>query len=351
MKKSSSFLLLALLTLGLLPTNASAQTRVQRGIARMITRTAADPIVPVQGVRVVVGNVATQASDKNGRFSMNITANHDGSYTLGDVRLPKGSKLTLASPSKGKKLYLSKNDLAVTFITAEDRTAVSRATYKRLLSKYNAQAEKLRKLRTELNEKKIELDVGSEEYAKVTAECDSVQKLLNSYFDEKTREQTLKELAKISDDLAVTDYQSLDSLQARIYELKMEGDWPTISALLHDLMGGDAAAWMQRKTDLKDKTEAELSQSIRLTRAALESYREQEQNDSVAHYYELLIDVDPTDVKTIEEAALFEWRQCGNKPKALEYLQKAIDVYSSRQGDNAADIARLRSEIDEINKQ
>lgn len=343
-------ILLASLILCLLPANVLAQTKMQRGIARMITRTAADPIVPVQGVEVVVGNAASKASDKNGRFTLNVTASRDGSYTLAAVRLPKNSKLVLASPSKGKRLYLSKNDLAVTFITTEDRNAVSRATYKKLLSKYNAQAEHLRKLRRELTEKKSELDANSAEYAKVTAECDSVQKLLNIYFDEKTREQTLKELEKISDDLAVTDYQSLDSLQARIYELKMEGDWATISSLLHDLMGGDAAGWMQRKTDLKDKTEAELAQSIRLTRAALESYREQGQNDSVSHYYELLIDVDPTDFKTIEEAALFEWRQCSNKPQALEYLQKALDVCSSAQGDHAEDIARLRSELDEINK-
>lgn len=331
--------------------NASAQTKVQRGIARMITRTAKDPIVPMQGVQVVVGNVANKASDMNGRFSINVPLNSEQSYKLAAVRLPKGSKLILASPAKGMKLYLSKNELAVTFITAEDRDAVSRATYKKLLNKYNAQAEQLRKLRQELTEKKSELDVGSEAYAKVAAECDSVQNLLNIYFDEKNREQTLKELAKISDDLAVTDYQSLDSLQARIYELKMEGDWATISALLHDLMGGDAASWMRRKTDLKDKTEAELAQSIRLTRAALESYREQEQNDSVSHYYELLIDVDPTDVKTLEEAALFEWHQRRNKPQALAYLQQALEVYSSRQGDNSTDIARLRDEMNEINKQ
>lgn len=336
------------LILALVVSNASAQTKVQRGIARMITRTASDPIVPVQGVQIVVGNVANKASDKNGRFSINVQLNSEQSYRLATVRLPKGSKLILASPAKGKKLYLSKNELAVTFITAEDRDAVSRATYKKLLNKYSAQAEKLRKLRMELTEKKNELETSSEEYAKVVAECDSVQNLLNIYFDEKNREQTLRELERISDDLAVTDYQSLDSLQARIYQLKMEGDWPTISAVLHDLMGGDAASWIQRKTDLKDNTEAELAQAIRLTRAALESYKEQGQNDSVSHYYAVLADVDPTNIKTLEEAGLFEWQQRSNKTKALQYLENALEVCRSKQGEDDENTKRIRSEINEI---
>lgn len=328
-----------------------AQTKLQRGIAHMITRTAADPIVPVQGVQVVVGNVANKASDKSGRFSMNVPLNSEQSYRLVDVRLPKGLKLILASPSKNKKLYLSNNELAVTFISAEDRDAVSRSTYKRLLNKYNAQAEKLRRLRNELIEKKQTLEANSEEYANVVAECDSVQNLLNIYFDEKNREQTLKELSRISDELAVTDYQSLDSLQARIYKLKMEGDWATISSLLNNLMGGDAAGWMQRKTDVKDKTEEELAQGIRLTRAALESYKEQGENDSVSHYYEILIDVDPSNYATIEEAGMFEWKQRGNFNKALAYLKNALGTYMSQHSEADENIARLRSEIEELGKE
>lgn len=328
----------------------AAQKQVQRGIARMITRTAADPIVPVAGVQVVVGNVAHKASDKNGHFSLQVQVNSEKSYTLADVRLPKGSKLILATPTKNTKLYLSRNELAVTFVSAEDRDAVSRATFKRLLKKYNAQAEHLRQLRTKLREKLLAIDENSKEYAKVKAEYDSVQNLLNIYFDEKNREETLKALSKISDELAVTDYQSLDSLQARIYELKMEGDWATISALLHDLMGGDAARWMQQKTDLKNKTEEELAQGIRLTRAALESYKEQGENDSVSHYYEILIDVDPSNYATIEEAGLFEWKQRGNLPKALTYLQNALETYASQHSEADENTTRLRSEIEKVKR-
>lgn len=339
------------LSLLLLAMPTFAQKQVQRGIARMITRTARDPIVPVSGVQVVVGNVANKASDKQGRFSLQVQLNSEKSYTLADVRLPKGSKLILATPSKNKKLFLSKNELAVTFVTAEDRDAVSKATFKRLLKKYNEQAVTLRQLRDKLRDRISAIDANSIEYKRAKAECDSVQNLLNIYFDEKNREQTLKELSKISDDLAVTDYQSLDSLQARIYELKMAGDWATISSLLHDLMDGDAAGWMQRKTDLKDKTEAELAQSIRLTRAALESYREQGINDSVSHYYEILIDVDPTNITTIEEAGMFQWQQMHNRDKALEYLQNALEICLPDKEKNSEVIARLKSEIEEIKRQ
>lgn len=330
---------------------AAAQTKVQRGIARMITRTATDPIVPVSGVQVIIGNVASKASDQQGKFTLNVAASRDGSYILSAVRLPKSSKLILASPSEKQKLYLSKNQLAITFITAEDRDAVSRATYRKLLNKYNAQAESLRKLRAELRQKMADVSENSAEYAKARVECDSVQNLLNIYFDEKNREQTLKELARISDDLAVTDYQSLDSLQARIYNLKMEGDWATISALLHDLMGGDAAGWMQRKTDRKNQTEEELAQSIRLTRAALESYKEQGMNDSVSVYYELLAEVDPANYTTLEEAGLFEWKQRENYAKALTYLQNALEAYSALQKETDENTERLQTEIKAIEKE
>lgn len=342
--------LLTLIALLLSVGYASSQTRVQRGVARMITRTAADPIVPVQGVQVVIGNVASKATDKNGRFSLSVPVNSEQSYMLADVRIPKGSKLVLASPAKRKKLFLSKNELSITFVTPEDRDAVSKATYRKLVRKYNAQAEYLRQLRTELQQKKADIDAHSAEYAKAEAECDSVQNLLNLYFDEKNREQTLKELSRISDDLAVTDYQSLDSLQAQLYNLKMEGDWATISALLHDLMGGDAAAWMQRKTDRKDKTEEELAQSIRLTRAALEAYKEQGVNDSVSRYYEILTDVDPEDYATKEAAGLFEWTEQKNPDKALTYLREALETYISQKKEEDEVTERLRAEIAEVEK-
>lgn len=346
MKRRRLYNLALALLLCAIPTFAQKQT--QRGIARMITRTATDPIVPVAGVRVVVGNVANNASDKQGHFSLQVQVNSEKSYSLADVRLPKGSKLILATPSLNKKLYLSKNELAITFITAEDRDAVSKNTFKKLLKKYNAQAENLRQMRAKLREKLTEIDDNSSEYKRTKAECDSVQKLLNIYFNEKNREKTLAELTKISDELAITDYQSLDSLQARIYQLKMDGDWATISSLLHDLMEGDAAGWMQRKTDMKNKTEEELAQAIRLTRAALESYKEQGLNDSVSHYYELLIDVDPSNYVIIEEAGMFEWETRSNRPKALEYLQSALDICLSDKGKNGECIERLRNEIEII---
>lgn len=50
MRKLFIFHLLLLLAIG----NATAQKRVQRGIARIITGTATDPIVPVTGVHYLI---------------------------------------------------------------------------------------------------------------------------------------------------------------------------------------------------------------------------------------------------------------------------------------------------------
>ena len=80
----------------------TAQVHTQKGVVRKITRSVSDPFIPVQGVQVVVSGQANKASDKNGRFSLEVkVTDKAGSYTLTAVRMPQGSKYMLASPSKG----------------------------------------------------------------------------------------------------------------------------------------------------------------------------------------------------------------------------------------------------------
>lgn len=310
--------LLTCLFLTLVAGSATAQTQVQRGIARMITRSASDPIVPVQGVEVVVGNIASNKSDKYGRFSMNIAKNREQSYTLADVRLPKGSNLLLASPSKKKKLFLSKNDLEVALITPEDKNTVSKATYRKLLKKYNAQAEQLRLLRTQLEDQRIDFAETSAEYKSLSTRIDSIQALLNQYYDEKNRENTTKEIERIAEELTLTDYQSLEAEDAHIYDLMQEGDWPTLSQYLLKLMNGDAAAYVQEAVDnrnaakeLYNKTSQELAHRLERLQNAIESYKMQCLDDSASYYYTILTKADTTDFMNLFEAGRFEMRFMG----------------------------------------
>lgn len=60
-------------------------------------------------------------------------------------------------------------------------------------------------------------------YARLKVECDSIRKLYLDYINNEDKiDEVIKELAE---ELALTDYQSLDSLELKIYELKKNGEW------------------------------------------------------------------------------------------------------------------------------
>ena len=62
-------------------------------------------------------------------------------------------------------------------------------------------------------------------YARLKVECDSIRKLYLDYINNEDKiDEVIKELAE---ELALTDYQSLDSLELKIYELKKNGEWST----------------------------------------------------------------------------------------------------------------------------
>ena len=136
----------------------TAQVHTQKGIVRKVTRSASDPFIPVQGVQVIVSGEANKASDKDGRFSLKVkVTDKAGSYTLTAVRVPQGSKYMLASPSKGKRLFISANDLEVSLITPEEKEMEYKKRYELLKEKYEEQSLSLRKLRNELNKRLGEL--------------------------------------------------------------------------------------------------------------------------------------------------------------------------------------------------
>ena len=188
----------------------TAQVHTQKGIVRKVTRSASDPFIPVQGVQVIVSGEANKASDKDGRFSLKVkVTDKAGSYTLTAVRVPQGSKYMLASPSKGKRLFISANDLEVSLITPEEKEMEYKKRYELLKEKYEEQSLSLRKLRNELNKRLGELSESDVHYARLKAECDSIRKLYLDYINNEDKiDEVIKELAE---ELALTDYQSLDS--------------------------------------------------------------------------------------------------------------------------------------------
>ena len=324
----------------------TAQVHTQKGIVRKVTRSASDPFIPVQGVQVVVSGQANKASDKNGRFSLEVkVTDKAGSYTLTAVRMPQGSKYMLASPSKGKRLFVSANDLEVSLITPEEKEMEYKKRYELLKEKYEEQSLSLRKLRNELNKRLGELNESDVHYARLKVECDSIRKLYLDYINNEDKiDEVIKELAE---ELALTDYQSLDSLELKIYELKKNGEWKALNDLIRESMpGGAEEAWkvieqQQRNADAKvEQAKLELARGLseqqRLIQqrsqwfgkmeTAIESFKMQHLNDSVSHYYEILTKAAPTNCKYLNTAGMFEDQYMADYSRAMNYFLSALGI-------------------------
>lgn len=324
----------------------TAQVHTQKGIVRKVTRSASDPFIPVQGVQVIVSGEANKASDKDGRFSLKVkVTDKAGSYTLTAVRVPQGPKYMLASPSKGKRLFISANDLEVSLITPEEKEMEYKKRYELLKEKYEEQSLSLRKLRNELNKRLGELSESDVHYARLKAECDSIRKLYLDYINNEDKiDEVIKELAE---ELALTDYQSLDSLELKIYELKKNGEWKALNDLIRESMpGGAEEAWkvieqQQRNADAKvEQAKLELarglseqqrliqqrSQWFEKMETAIESFKMQHLNDSVSHYYEILTKAAPTNWDYLIAAGRFEEDYMADYNRAMNYQLSALNT-------------------------
>lgn len=324
----------------------TAQVHTQKGIVRKITRSASDPFIPVPGVQVVVSGQANKASDKDGRFSLEVrVTDKAGSYTLTAVRMPQGSKYILASPLKGKRLFVSANDLEVSLVTPEEKDMEYKKRYELLKEKYEEQSLSLRKLRNELNKRLGELSESDVHYARLKVECDSIRKLYLDYINNEDKiDEVIKELAE---ELALTDYQSLDSLELKIYELKKNGEWKALNDLIRESMpGGAEEAWkvieqQQRNADVKvEQVKLELARGLseqqRLIQqrsqwfgkmeTAIESFKMQHLNDSVSHYYEILTKAAPTNCKYLNTAGIFEYQYMADYNRAMNYFLSALGI-------------------------
>ena len=313
--------------------STQAQVARQEGIVRKITHSASDPVVPIAGVQVVVDGVSSPKSDKQGNLTITIRRNEESSYYLDDIRLPAGEvPYLLAYPSREKKLFLSPNELYIALISPEEKESVSKKIYTDLWRQYRRQGNDLIALRNELEEVQMALDEGDARYREVTNRLDSVQALLNAYFDDSQKESFTQKLEEVAEELALTDYRSLDSIDARIYDLKRAGEWAGLSALLNEQMNGNAEAYLQEGLQNRKNAEAiaeraarDLALRFERVEEAIESFLMQHQNDSVSKYYQILTEADSTNWDYLTTAGLFESTYMANYDRAMQYHRAALN--------------------------
>ena len=309
-----------------------AQVVQQKGSVRKITHSASDPVVPIAGVQVVVDGVSSPKSDKQGNLIISIKRNEESSYYLDDIRLPAGGSYLLAYPGRKKKLFLSPNELYIALISPEEKATVSKKIYTDLWRQYRRQGNDLIALRNELEEVQMALDEGDARYREVTNRLDSVQALLNAYFDDSQKESFTQKLEEVAEELALTDYRSLDSIDARIYDLKRAGEWAGLSALLNEQMRGNAEVYLQEGIQNRKNAEViaeraaqDLALRFERVEEAVESFLMQHQNDSVSKYLKILTEADSTNREYLSAAGLFEYVYMANYDRAMQYYRVVLN--------------------------
>ncbi len=238
----------------------SAQSYQQSGTVRMITSSSESPIVPVSGVKLVIDNVITQPTGEDGRFTASVTKQ----FSINEV-VPSPDYI-LVMPTKGKEYTRTPNDICVVVTTKQQQEQDYKKLYIQIKAKYDAQYDSVCALRQSLKELISQQSISEREYAQLQARLDSVQTLYLDYIN--NEEKVDKVIREIASELSITDYQTLDSLDQHIYDLKCKGEWKTITNLLHDVMHGDAAAYLQEGIDNEKTAKARLEEAEEENRKA-----------------------------------------------------------------------------------
>lgn len=215
---------------------------------------------------------------------------------------------------------------------------VSKERYNALFRKYRKQGNNLLKLRNILEDIQLDLDKDSEKFHKNKMKLDSVQNLINTFFNDENKLDITKELHRIANELTMTDYQSLDSEELEMYELKKFGDWETISNILSRKIK-DAEKYIQEGIDNKNSAETllkeaekDLAKRYKNMESAIETFKMLHQNDSVSKYYKILVQSDTMNWKYLNEAGIFEQKYLCNYQLALSYYLKAEKIIRKTYG-------------------
>ena len=342
------YTLLCLTVLCFWPMNG--QTFKQRGVVRLITHSATAPMTPVAGVKVIVGNAQSQATGQDGSFSMQVP----GNFQVNGVT---PSDYVLALPTKGKSYAHSANDLDVVVVDKKQQEHDYKTLYTQLRKKYRQQTDELNELRQQRRDQLESLSESDAQYAATKVRLDSLQTLYVNYIN--NEEQIQKQIQTIAQELSITDYQTLDSLQRRIYDLKREGQWKSISELLSQVMQGDASAYLHQKLANKDRAteirkaaeeqesaaDRDLASAFQFMEEAIEAFKMQNLRDSVCHYYAILTEAAPDNWEYLVLASRFESGTMANYVKAIEYANKGIQVTTSKFGQNHPNFATAYSEL------
>lgn len=325
------------LMLTLVVSIATAQTKVQRGIVRKQTFYPNDKTVPVQGVYFLVTgatDVSATCSDADGKFSLNVKDNKNHQFSFAAVR---PNNYELLSPKIGEAIGLHFNDkIYVVVYTPEDKAAFIKKIRDEQKRKNTEQMLQIQKLRDERDKALLLLSESDAHYETIKAEYDSLQNLLDNY--KNNRKKIDKMVDEISEELALVDYQSLDSVDRRIYELKCTGNGKKVTDFINDLMkGSPEASWKTlqeekqniqkeklRLASKEQKNDIKMVKWFSYMKDLIEGLRMQHLNDSASHYFALLIKADSTNWEYYNMAGTFELKYHLEHIKALQYFKKSI---------------------------
>lgn len=232
----------------------------------------------------------------------------------------------IAIPSKDKEYEYQRNDIDIVVTTIDQQKKDYRTAYAHLKKEYDLKGRELRDARDSLEEYIEFLDKSSTEFAQLKHQKDSLQRMIERYFSDNSREMFLGQLKKAAAQISITDYQSLSDYDRKIYDGRVDGNWEYIKEAFEIETKGNATTYLREKKERANEAVNDLLHGCKVIEDGIQAYLMIQQFDSVAILYDLLVEINPMNYEYAQRAGDFYSTYLADFGKALECYRNALDI-------------------------
>ena len=300
----------------------AASAQIQKGFVKTIGRPG-NPGVPLEYVTIqMVGMVNATTSTKTGEFHLSAYNKKDGD-AIKLLRVQKNGFELRDKDIIGRSLVFSSQ--VPIYITMVD-TRQLEADKKRIEDNARQVAEKnYQKKRKEIEKENKKHKLSAEKYRQ---ELDDLQEKYDKY---------LSLIGDMADRYARTDYDQLDSIDVEINICIENGELEKADSLIHTVF--DPETVLERNRAAKK----EIEDRIKFAQAVIDKANA----DKAA----ILRDIEyAKQITFLSESLAKEYLAQGEKEKALQNLQKSLEIKKIVCNENEAELTSLTQLIEELKK-
>lgn len=292
----------------------------QRGLVRTIGRPGS-PGKPISNVVIRVQGVLNAVmTDGNGEFYIRIPGKKDGDALVLQSIRKNGYELSDKSLTGRELVFSSHIPIEITMVDLEQLEADKQRIEDKA---YSVAEENYRKKLKELEEQMKENRVTAEQYRK------EIYLLQNNY------EKYLSLIGDMAERYARADYNEMDSTDREINICIENGDLERADSLIHTVF--DPATVLERNRAAKE----EIRKRIEFAQKVID--KANEDKEAIRKDIEYA-----KRVATLSEKLAEEYIMQGNKPKATECLNTALEIRKFLHGEEDASVKEIIRKLSEI---